>query len=401
MKRAPNKRLMRAANRRSLEVTGIMVDKCVCVCRMSGFFPISLVLGMWNLEHLGLYLDVTQKGVIGSRLSITFLLLSAFFCGRSKTAERVSERDREQFFFFFFLIETENMLRLSLVFLVVVLVDAASQKRPGLFGFMGGRSYDVTDEETQTSWKGSGREFDLFDTRTKDDSVLNDDKVVDSSDNHDNGLFKAMPASKVVNNNHNHVYDDDDDDDDGDSLFKTVPASATRSPSRREYYGSSRGKSTPTFLHNVQEWWSTNLPNFPQLKCRLEPTTTLKIRKTFRPLKTIVRLGADFNTQLGVWQFKSSWEDAIIGGKLTLAGRELQLTKSWQLSMGKSALFCVCIYVYQCLVCADTCSTWLLFGCGRSHGRFGDTVAVSGRRGFANHEGVRTGGVPNGTVVPH
>jgi hypothetical protein len=46
-----------------------------------------------------------------------------------------------------------------------------------------------------------------------------------------------------------------------------------------------------------------------------------------------VRLGADFNTQLGVWQFKSSWEDAFLGGKLTLAGRELQLTKSWQLSV--------------------------------------------------------------------
>jgi hypothetical protein len=45
-------------------------------------------------------------------------------------------------------------------------------------------------------------------------------------------------------------------------------------------------------------------------------------------------LGADFNTQLGVWQFRSSWEDSIIGGKLTLSGRELQLTKSWQLSVG-------------------------------------------------------------------
>ena len=88
----------------------------------------------------------------------------------------------------------------------------------------------------------------------------------------------------------------------------------------------------------VAEWWTANVsPNFknlPKLQCRIEPTTTLKIRKTFRPLKTIVQLGADFNTQLGVWQFKSSWEDAIIGGKLTLAGRELQLTKSWQLSVG-------------------------------------------------------------------
>lgn len=79
---------------------------------------------------------------------------------------------------------------------------------------------------------------------------------------------------------------------------------------------------------------SPNIKNWPKIQCRVEPTTTLKIRKTFRPLKTIVRLGADFNTQLGVWQFKSSWEDEIIGGKLTLAGRELQLTKSWPLSVG-------------------------------------------------------------------
>lgn len=30
----------------------------------------------------------------------------------------------------------------------------------------------------------------------------------------------------------------------------------------------------------------------------------------------------------------NSWEDEIIGGKLTLAGRELQVSKSWQLSVG-------------------------------------------------------------------
>jgi len=47
-----------------------------------------------------------------------------------------------------------------------------------------------------------------------------------------------------------------------------------------------------------------------------------------------VELGADFNTQLGVWQFKSSWEDRIIGGKITLAGREMQFSKTWLLSVG-------------------------------------------------------------------
>jgi hypothetical protein len=90
----------------------------------------------------------------------------------------------------------------------------------------------------------------------------------------------------------------------------------------------------PSLFQSASEWWSTNLPYFPKLIFRVEPTTTLKITKTFKPLGTIVKLGAEFNTLLGVWQFKSSWEDAIIGGKLTLAGKELQLTKSWQLSMG-------------------------------------------------------------------
>ena len=32
--------------------------------------------------------------------------------------------------------------------------------------------------------------------------------------------------------------------------------------------------------------------------------------------------------------YSNSWEDEIIGGKLTLVGRELQVSKSWQLSVG-------------------------------------------------------------------
>jgi len=86
-------------------------------------------------------------------------------------------------------------------------------------------------------------------------------------------------------------------------------------------------------LTNLREWITTS-GNLPRIQCRVEPNTTLKVRKTFRPLKTLVELGADFNTQLGVWQFKSSWEDRIIGGKITLAGREMQFSKTWLLSVG-------------------------------------------------------------------
>lgn len=49
--------------------------------------------------------------------------------------------------------------------------------------------------------------------------------------------------------------------------------------------------------------------------------------------KTILTLGADFNTQLGVWQFRSDWEDKVIGGRLSLKNKSLELTKTWLLSL--------------------------------------------------------------------
>lgn len=89
----------------------------------------------------------------------------------------------------------------------------------------------------------------------------------------------------------------------------------------------------------ISDWFSTHvqptMKDWPKVQCRIEPTTTLKIRKTFRPFKTIVRLSAQYNTQIGIWKFHSSWEDTIIGGKFTLAGRkELQFTKSWSITGG-------------------------------------------------------------------
>jgi hypothetical protein len=47
----------------------------------------------------------------------------------------------------------------------------------------------------------------------------------------------------------------------------------------------------------------------------------MQLRKRFFPFKTVIELGADYNTQMGVWQFKSSWEDRIIGGRLSIKGR--------------------------------------------------------------------------------
>lgn len=177
--------------------------------------------------------------------------------------------------------------------LIASVVGSPGQRQPSSFNVrLPGRRYDDSDEDTEQteSLKGSGRDFDLFDTRPKDEEQQNDRFTKYTSSSRSRAYKAYTPRRTTV---------------EGTSLFQTV-----------------------------QEWWSVNLPNIPKLIFRVEPTTTLKISKTFRPLHTVVKVGAEFNTDLGVWQFKSSWEDAIIGGKLTLAGKELQITKSWQLSIG-------------------------------------------------------------------
>lgn len=72
---------------------------------------------------------------------------------------------------------------------------------------------------------------------------------------------------------------------------------------------------------------------FPNVRVSMDPTTSLKLRKRIYPLKTVLTLGADYNTQIGVWQFRSTWEDSIIGGRISIAGREVMLTKSWLLKV--------------------------------------------------------------------
>jgi hypothetical protein len=219
-----------------------------------------------------------------------------------------------------------------------------------------GRPYEPTDddwEETDSKnaaapfWMG-GRDFDLFDSRSegtaatpasqsrstrKDPSIGNRD-VVDTQDTSPSDTPSTSFSQRevrTVSSNGGFSYHQSSGGGRG---------GGSSSGSRKfSDYGRSSASASPFLIPPaVADWWSANvspnIKNWPKLQCRVEPTTTLKIRKTFRPLKTVVKIGADFNTQLGVWQFKSSWEDDIIGGKLTLAGRELQLTKSWQLSVG-------------------------------------------------------------------
>lgn len=213
----------------------------------------------------------------------------------------------------------------------------SSPQSSGIFNGRMSTPYHGDDDDNDVGIVGTGREFALF----------GGSQPLSTNQNSNSG-----PGSTIRN-----VSSRDLPFRPGSSSTSTpprvnglnsAPPSSFFSPSsnRRSRSYNGRGasfkrgsnRSSQSFFQPVADWWtasiSPNVKNWPKIQCRVEPTTTLKIRKTFRPLKTVVQLGADFNTQLGVWQFRSSWEDAIIGGKLTLAGRELQLSKSWQLSVG-------------------------------------------------------------------
>ena len=77
----------------------------------------------------------------------------------------------------------------------------------------------------------------------------------------------------------------------------------------------------------------------PGIRLRIDPSTKIKLRKTLHPLgATILKLGADFDAQLGIWQFRSSWEDRVIGGTLSVVGRELQIQKTWRFNLDQERL---------------------------------------------------------------
>ena len=73
--------------------------------------------------------------------------------------------------------------------------------------------------------------------------------------------------------------------------------------------------------------WTDLIPRF---RVKVEPMTTLKLRKRFYPFKTVIELGADYNTQ--VW--REGWEGGkegkgrISGGCLAVTRRELMFSKT-------------------------------------------------------------------------
>ena len=178
---------------------------------------------------------------------------------------------------------------------------------------------DIDEESSKRKlgrWVSTGREYDIFDSRggsssSSSSETSNNSEQSDFMDRYLQSRERYLQSRYASNNR-----------------FFPRPIPVLR-------------KKKPEMFQTVQDFWtksiSPKIDSLPKINVRVEPTTTLKLRKTFRPLKTIVRMGADFNTQLGVWQFKSSWEEPLIGGKLTLIGNELHLTKSWQLSVGKTS----------------------------------------------------------------
>lgn len=191
---------------------------------------------------------------------------------------------------------------------------------------------DPDSDELSSAFHGSGREFNLFSRRGGSSSSSSSSASSVNVGGTGGMKFTAMSSSANTgfNNNSNNVSATS-------NSIKSRYNNLKRKRFNSSYpYSSTRNRgdinNNKSIFTGIKEWIQAG--NLPKIQCRVEPNTTLKVRKTFRPLKTVIRLGADFNTQLGVWQFQSSWEDEVIGGKLTLAGRELQFSKTWLLSVG-------------------------------------------------------------------
>lgn len=190
---------------------------------------------------------------------------------------------------------------------------------------------DPDSDDISSTFNGSGREFNLFTRRGGSSSSSSSDNISTqlggSSPSLSTRLSPVSSNSASNNSNNSNNISRNGIKSRYNSMRKN-----RRSNRSYQYRPSTRNPNDKSIFTGIKEWIQSG--NLPKIQCRVEPNTTLKVRKTFRPLKTVIRLGADFNTQLGVWQFQSSWEDEVIGGKLTLAGRELQFSKTWLLSVG-------------------------------------------------------------------
>lgn len=203
-----------------------------------------------------------------------------------------------------------------------------------------GYSDDIDDVDVDGGYGNSDGNDNGNDDGNDDDNYDDnvDDNVDDNyADDEEDDFLMRMERYRARRKSHSSISSFGNSDEGSTFSRGGRPQFMTRSQSQQRQRKQEQRK--PKIMQFAQSWWTNNVDpkvqRLPKIDCRLEPTSTLKLRKTFRPLKTIIRLGADYNTKQGIWQFKSSWEDAIIGGKLTLSGnKELQMTKSWHLSVG-------------------------------------------------------------------
>jgi len=157
---------------------------------------------------------------------------------------------------------------------------------------------DMTEDEclnldqSRGAIVGLGREFNLFESRGGD--VDNSSFFTEKRSRYSSvpsPSFQRRPSSSRRNGRSG-----------GRSKSFLRPNSSTTAFSANPRSGINRP--SPSMFQSIRDWVAAG--NLPKIQCRVEPNTTLKVRKTFRPLKTIIKLGADFNTQLGVWQFRVS-----------------------------------------------------------------------------------------------
>jgi len=213
---------------------------------------------------------------------------------------------------------------------------SASKSASGSHGTRFPKFFDsTTDDDFESSscsnldFHGRGREWDLFETKKYVSATTTrggSDSGSDSSGGRDEpslGLGSSTTSRYYPSNKNVRRR-------------KRSRSGGRAGGRRRTTYDSSKrdteNDQDGSSKEGLLDWFLGG--GLPKVQIRAEPQTIIKVRKRFRPLKTILTLGADFNMGLGIWQFKSGWEDPIIGGRLTLAGRELQLSKTWLLSVG-------------------------------------------------------------------
>ena len=162
---------------------------------------------------------------------------------------------------------------------------------------------DMDDDRAMVSngrsWMGTGREFELFRSRgVSSPTAVSGGAQEDisagqpsSNPRKDPPIRTPKVSSRAVETEYRRPS------------FSYASSRYYKSGSAPQRAESRNWRSKPVVFQTVQDWWtssiSPNIQSWPKIQCRIEPTTTLKLRKTFRPLKTIIRIGADFNAQVG------------------------------------------------------------------------------------------------------